>query len=74
MDVKSKVPVRDAMTSRVVTISPDDTLAVAAMLMIKHDIGGVIIAKKGEPLGIVTEKDFGKTVSLFSDLHKNKKH
>ena len=28
------------------------------MLMIKHDIGGVIIAKKGEPLGIVTEKDF----------------
>ncbi|HIJ98463.1 TPA: CBS domain-containing protein, partial [archaeon] len=63
MDIKSKIPVQDAMTSRVITASPDATLEDIAKLMLKHDIGGVVIEKKGEPLGIVTEKDFTNVIS-----------
>ena len=61
--MKSKLPVQDAMTSKVITISPDATLEEAAKLMLKHDIGGVVVEKKGEPIGIVTEKDFTKVIS-----------
>ncbi len=61
--MKSQIPVRDVMTSKVITISPDETLEDAAKLMIKHDIGGVVVEMKGEPVGIVTEKDFTIAIS-----------
>ncbi len=62
MQIKSKLSVRDAMTSKVITIIPDATLEDAAKLMIKRDIGGLVVEKKGEPVGIITEKDF--TISI----------
>lgn len=58
MKLKSKIPVREVMTSKVITIPPDSTLEDAAKLMIKNDIGGVVVAKGAEPIGIITEKDF----------------
>ena len=63
MEIKSKISVRDAMTSKVITISPDATLTEVAKLMIEKDIGGVVVETKGEPVGIVTEKDFTIAVS-----------
>ena len=63
MNVKSKIPVRDVMTTRVITATPDASLEEIAKLMLKHDIGGVVIEKNGEPVGIITEKDFTTTIS-----------
>lgn len=63
MKIKSKIPVRDVMTSKVITVGPDATLVEAAKMMMKHDIGGVLVEKKGEPVGIITEKDFTIAIS-----------
>ncbi len=50
--------VRDVMTRDVVTIEPDEPVVEAAKLMKKHDIGSVVVvSKRGEVLGIITEKD-----------------
>ncbi len=63
MDIKSKIPIRDVMTSKVITAAPDMSLEEIAKLMLKHDIGGVVITKNGDPIGIVTEKDFTLVIS-----------
>ncbi len=63
MNVKSKIPVRDIMTTKLITISADENLSEAAKVMSKNNIGGILVEKKGEPVGILTEKDFVNTVS-----------
>ena len=39
------------------TIKPDASVRKALQLMIKKDIGSLIVVKNGEPLGIITERD-----------------
>jgi len=40
-----------------VTIKPDASVRKALQLMIKKDVGSLIVVKNGEPLGIITERD-----------------
>ncbi|MBI3781236.1 MAG: CBS domain-containing protein [candidate division NC10 bacterium] len=52
-----QVRVADAMTRKVITVSPETQVQVAAKLMLTHRIGGLPVVKKGELLGIITETD-----------------
>jgi CBS domain-containing protein len=52
-----QVKVADAMTRKVITVSPETQVQVAAKLMLTHRIGGLPVVKKGELLGIITETD-----------------
>jgi len=61
--VKNKIPVRDAMTRHVITITPEETIDKIAKLMLKHDVGSVIVVDNNQPIGIVTEKDFVELVA-----------
>lgn len=45
------------MTRTPVTIKADATVRKALQVMIKKDIGSLIVVKDGEPVGIVTERD-----------------
>ncbi len=45
------------MRKRVVKTTPDDTLRHAAELMIKLDIGSIVVAEQDHPVGIITERD-----------------
>jgi len=56
--MKTDISVKDAMTRRVITITPDKTLADSAKIMKKHDIGCLVVTEGKEPLGIITEYDF----------------
>jgi len=49
--------VRDAMTRGVICIDAKDTVQEAAEVMRKNDISGLIVTKKGEGVGIITERD-----------------
>lgn len=69
--------VRDVMTSRVVTISPDATVREAAQRMLSKRISGLpVVDGEGKLVGIVTEGDFlrraeigtGKKRSLWWDI------
>jgi len=51
------LPVRTNMRLTPPTVSPSDLVSVVVDLMIEGDIGAVIVADEGKPVGIITEKD-----------------
>lgn len=56
--LRSKMLVKDVMSSPVVTIEENAPVNRAAELMDKHNLGCIIVTnKEGKPLGIITERD-----------------
>lgn len=49
--------IREVMTTRVATLSPDRTLVDAAKAMRDADVGDVIVVEDERPVGIVTDRD-----------------
>lgn len=49
--------VKDVMTTDPLTASPGTTVADAARLMKKHDVGAIVVEEDGEVRGIVTDRD-----------------
>jgi acetoin utilization protein AcuB len=49
--------VRDVMTHNVETVTPDDTLARAAQIMVSHKVGAVPVMEGEDLVGILTESD-----------------
>ncbi len=45
------------MTKTPVTIKPETPVRKALQLMIKKDIGSLIVVKSGKPVGMITERD-----------------
>lgn len=59
----SRLTVREIMTPNPVTILPDDTIGMAAQLMLKYMIGGLPVVDAQERLvGIITESDIFRLV------------
>ncbi len=46
----------------VVTAGPKDSLAEVAKLMEQHNVGTVVVAEQGRPVGIVTDRDLALAV------------
>ncbi len=64
MEMDTQMTVHDAMTSSVITVDPDTSIAKAAALMSQKGIGSLIIKSNSEPEGLVTESDIiSKVVS-----------
>jgi CBS domain-containing protein len=60
----AEIKIKDVMTSPVVTVGMTDTVDKIAKLMAKSDIGGIIVVdKKGNPVGMVTDMDLAKRVT-----------
>ena len=57
------VRVRDVMTSAVITIPDDAPLAQAAAVMFSIRIGSLPVTKRGQLIGIVTERDVLKALA-----------
>jgi CBS domain-containing protein len=56
--LRSKMLVKDVMSSPVITIEENTAVNKAAELMDKYDYGCIIVTNKaGKPLGIITERD-----------------
>jgi len=56
--LRSKMLVKDVMSSPAVTVQESTTANKIADLMSKHDYGCIIVATKdGKPIGIITERD-----------------
>ena len=56
--LRTKMMVRDIMSSPVVTMDEDETSNKAAANMDMHDLGAVIVTNKaGKSIGIITERD-----------------
>jgi len=60
----TKVTVHDAMTPNVLTVSPQTSVANAALLMTRFKIGSLIVKSNSQPEGLITESDIiSKVVS-----------
>lgn len=58
LGLRTRMLVKDVMTSPVITIDEEDSVDKVAHLMAHHNVGCVIVTGKQEkPLGIITEKD-----------------
>ncbi len=60
--------VRDLMTTRVVTTSPDETVADAAAAMVRQKVGSALIMQGRFLAGILTERDVLRAAGSGSDL------
>lgn len=58
-----QVPVKEAMSTDVLTTPPDTPVADAARLMIERKIGCLPVIENGKLVGIVTETDFVRLVA-----------
>jgi CBS domain-containing membrane protein len=54
------VAVKEAMTSDVVTTTPDTTLRAASHTMLERKIGCLVVVEEGRVAGILAESDFVK--------------
>jgi len=58
LGLRTKMLVRDVMSSPVITMDEDETTNKAAANMDMHDLGAVIVTNKaGKSIGIITERD-----------------
>ncbi len=55
--MKTGYTVADCMTENPLTTGPETTIEDTAKLMKKHKLGSIIILKKGNPIGIITNQD-----------------
>uniref|UniRef100_A0A7V4DGX2 CBS domain-containing protein n=1 Tax=Candidatus Caldatribacterium californiense TaxID=1454726 RepID=A0A7V4DGX2_9BACT len=53
----SKMTVAEIMTRNVITVPPDVPIEEAALIMQKHQIGGLPVVEEGRVVGIITESD-----------------
>ncbi len=53
----AKLPVRDVMAKKVLTVSPETPIDEAAKLMREHRLGGLPVVREGKLVGIITETD-----------------
>jgi len=58
-----QVVVKEAMSSEVITTTPDAPVAAAAQLMIERKIGCLPVIDAGKLIGIVTETDFVRLIA-----------
>lgn len=74
VEAKTAVLVKDIMRSQVITVLESDSTEAVAKLMEKHDIGSIIVTDdKGNPVGIITERDIVKRVTAKNLLPKKVK-
>lgn len=48
---------KDIMTSKVATVSPQQTVQEAARLMSQHNVGSIPVVDNGKCVGIITDRD-----------------
>lgn len=53
---------RDIMKKQVTTVDSSSTIMAAARKMNEEEIGCVIVMEKGNPIGIITERDFVRKI------------
>ncbi|MEO6166057.1 MAG: CBS domain-containing protein [Chitinophagales bacterium] len=58
-------------SSQIFSITPDDTVYDALKLMAEKNLGGVLVMKEDELVGIFTERDYARKVILLGRASKD---
>ena len=64
-------PVSTSMRRNPPTVSPSEPISSLSYIMIRENIGAVIVIEKGKPIGIITEKDIlERVLTQDKDIYK----
>jgi CBS domain-containing protein len=63
--------VREVMATRLHTVNPDDTVGEAVAVMAQHRIGSVLVMDGDRLLGIFTERDTVRALSISHDAARH---
>jgi CBS domain-containing protein len=63
--------VRDVMATRLHTVGPEDTVGEAVAVMAQNRVGSVLVMDGGRLLGIFTERDTVRALSLSYDAPRH---
>ncbi len=66
----SKVPVKQVMTKKVITVEVGTPIEEAAHMMVDAKIGGMPVTKAGKVVGIITETDLFKVFMELMGTHE----
>ncbi len=67
----SEIKVKDIMSTKIITITPDESVEKAAILMMDNKVGGLpVVDKAGKLVGVITQTDvFNVLISITGVLH-----
>lgn len=65
--VKTGITVMDAMSKNPIYISPNDNVLESTKLMLEKHVGSLLVKEKENLLGILTERDLVRMISLGID-------
>ena len=68
---KESTLLSEIMTRKVITVGVSEQVEEALRLMIKFDVGSVIVTDKEKPIGIITEHDITRAALRGDSLAKN---
>ena len=63
------IPVREIMSTSVVTVTGDDPIEKVLELVLKHDINRIPVIKDGKPVGIVARHDLLRMMKANEALY-----
>lgn len=66
----AKTTVAEIMTKKVITISPDDTIERAALMMRENKVGGLPVLEDGKLVGMITESDIFQVMIELMGIKK----
>ncbi len=69
--ISENLKAKNFMTRTIITIDEKAPLKEAILLLVRHNLGSLIVLREEKPVGIITEKDIFKKGIVMSDL-KNK--
>jgi CBS domain-containing protein len=69
--ISENLKAKNFMTRTIITIDEKAPLKEAILLLVRHNLGSLIVLRSEKPIGIITEKDIFKKGIVMSDL-KNK--
>jgi CBS domain-containing protein len=52
-----KIKAKDIMVEELITIAPEEKIALADLIMTRNSIGGLPVVDKGKLVGIITQRD-----------------
>jgi CBS domain-containing protein len=65
----SELPIKEMMTTPVITATPDMRLREVAELMLNHKIGGLPVVEDDHVVGMITESDlFREMIALLTEI------
>lgn len=67
----AEIHASNIMTANPITVKPEDTVELAAMLMLDHKIGGLPVVENGKVLGIVSEQDVFKALVNITGVRES---